>query len=171
MPDFDAVIGANLKRLRGDTNQADLAEEMKRRGHRWSQATVWAVQRGERSLKLAEARDLAEVLGVKVEAFFLASEAEKRFTDVRKALHDLRRARIDLRDAYRNWLTTKDYAELTRIVAENTTYEGAELERLMRFGEDQEEISRLVGESLEKLSAEVDKEVEAQRNGEHSEDD
>lgn len=171
MPDFDAVIGANLKRIRGDMNQADLADEMKRRGHKWSQATVWAVQRGERSLKLAEARDVAEVLGVRVEAFFLASEAEKRFTDVRKALHDLRRARIDLRSAYREWITTKQYAELTKLIAENTTYEGAELERLLRFNEDQDNIERLVNESLSTLSAEVDNEMESERNGEHSEDD
>lgn len=35
---------------------------MRQRGHRWSQATVWAVEKGERQLRLTEAEDLGEIL-------------------------------------------------------------------------------------------------------------
>lgn len=35
---------------------------MRMRGHKWSQATVWAVEKGERGVRLAESADLAEVL-------------------------------------------------------------------------------------------------------------
>lgn len=62
MSDLDKRIGDNLKRLRGDKSQDDIALAMKERGFKWSQATVWNVERGERPLRLAEARVLVEVL-------------------------------------------------------------------------------------------------------------
>jgi len=49
--------------LRGDRTQQAVADEMRRRGWRWSQATVWSVEKGDRPLRLAEAEDLATVLG------------------------------------------------------------------------------------------------------------
>ena len=49
------------------TQQA-MANAMRERGWKWSQATVWSVDTGERPLRLAEAKDLAEVLGVDVTA-------------------------------------------------------------------------------------------------------
>lgn len=39
---------------------------MKDRGHKWSQSTVWSVERGDRPLRLTEAEDLAAILGVEV---------------------------------------------------------------------------------------------------------
>lgn len=58
----DRAIGQNLQELRGDMSQAALAAAMKERGWKWSQPTVAAIEKGERSLKLAEAADLLEVL-------------------------------------------------------------------------------------------------------------
>lgn len=43
------------------TQQA-LADVMKARGWKWSQATVWSIEKGERPLRLAEAVDLVDVL-------------------------------------------------------------------------------------------------------------
>ena len=37
---------------------------MRDRGWKWSQATVWSIERGERSVKLAEVQDLAACLNV-----------------------------------------------------------------------------------------------------------
>ncbi len=45
-------------------SQAALAAAMKERGWKWSQPTVAAIEKGERSLKLAEAVDLLDVLGL-----------------------------------------------------------------------------------------------------------
>lgn len=66
----DRHIGQTMSILRGDKTQQSVADEMRQRGWRWSQATVWSVEKGERALRLAEADDLAAVLGtVSVHAF------------------------------------------------------------------------------------------------------
>jgi hypothetical protein len=59
----DERIGRNLVTRRGDRSQKDVADAMRARGWKWSQATVWAIEKGERPLRLAEADDLADVLG------------------------------------------------------------------------------------------------------------
>ena len=60
----DAEIGRNVTRIRGSMSQKDLADEMRKRGFRWSQATVWAVEKGDRPLRLAEADAVGAVLGI-----------------------------------------------------------------------------------------------------------
>ena len=54
--------------LRDAIPQQAVADAMRERDHRWSQSTVWAVEKGERRLLLSEAADLAEILDVSVEA-------------------------------------------------------------------------------------------------------
>lgn len=64
----DVRIGKNLIALRGDMSQADLASKMRSlHGLQWSQATVWNIERGERPLRLSEAKAVASLLGAKVE--------------------------------------------------------------------------------------------------------
>lgn len=65
--DMDRLIGENVVTLRGEMSQKALAEAMRDRGHKWSQSTVWAVEKGDRPLKLAEAEDLARELGTFVD--------------------------------------------------------------------------------------------------------
>lgn len=61
----DELIGANLQRLRmAGTSQQALADAMKERGWKWSQATVWSVEKGERPIRLAEALDLVDIFGL-----------------------------------------------------------------------------------------------------------
>lgn len=81
MDDLDAQIGKNLSRLRGDLSQADLAKEMKERGYKWSQATVWAVEKGERPVRLAEAVDLAKIFDKDV-SVLLRNETEAALINV-----------------------------------------------------------------------------------------
>jgi hypothetical protein len=57
----DTAIGENLTRLRGETTQQEVADAMRMAGYKWSQATVWAVEKGDRPLRLAEAADLAKI--------------------------------------------------------------------------------------------------------------
>ena len=47
-------------------SQAEVAKLMVSRGFKWSQTTVWEVEKGKRPLKFAEALELAKVLEVKV---------------------------------------------------------------------------------------------------------
>lgn len=56
-------IGRRVARLRGDRSQQDVADEMRARGWKWAQATVWSVESGKRPLRLSEALDLESVLG------------------------------------------------------------------------------------------------------------
>lgn len=53
--------------LRGDLSQDELAAKMKERGYRWSQSTVWSVERGDRPLRLTEATDVLQCLGIPIE--------------------------------------------------------------------------------------------------------
>ncbi len=65
--DEDKRVGENVATLRGDMTQKALADAMRERGHKWSQATVWAVEKGDRPLKLVEAKDLAFILVTKLD--------------------------------------------------------------------------------------------------------
>ncbi|KJL46235.1 hypothetical protein RS84_02862 [Microbacterium hydrocarbonoxydans] len=49
-------------------SQKDLASAMRDRGWKWSQATVWSIEKGERPLRLAEAVDVAWVLDERLDA-------------------------------------------------------------------------------------------------------
>ena len=77
----DQRIGQNLARLRGSLSQKDLADLMRERGWKWSQATVWSVERGDRPLRLAEAEDLARILRQATGSVFARGEWEGRFED------------------------------------------------------------------------------------------
>jgi len=59
----DVQIGRNVQRLRGDLSQQAVADLMRNRGFKWSQATVWSVEKGERPLRVAEGEVLTEALG------------------------------------------------------------------------------------------------------------
>jgi len=65
----DEEIGRNVAQRRGNRSQQEIADAMRLRGWKWSQATVWSVEKGERPLRLAEASDLAELLGVRADSF------------------------------------------------------------------------------------------------------
>lgn len=66
MSERDELIGKSVAKLRGELSQKEVADRMKGRGWKWSQATVWSVEKGDRPLRLAEAHDLAAVLNVSV---------------------------------------------------------------------------------------------------------
>lgn len=106
----DVAIGKNLVILRGDMSQADLASKMRaEKGHPWSQATVWNIEKGDRPLRLTEAKDLSELLGFSLSLLFqpprehrYKAEAEESLRNVASkhsaavsALADLMEARAD----------------------------------------------------------------------------
>lgn len=62
----DEQIGRNIARFRGTVSQKQIASEMRALGWKWSQATMWSLEKGERPLRLAESEDLARVLRVPV---------------------------------------------------------------------------------------------------------
>lgn len=88
--DRDAKVGAAVVLLRGSLSQQRLADRMRERGWKWSQATVWTVESGVRPLRLAEAADLAEILdspiGDILEADLELAAAEREVEKARVAL-------------------------------------------------------------------------------------
>jgi len=92
----DSEIGALVKTKREESlmSQVDLAHHMRASGYKWSQATVWSVEAGERTLRLNEAVDIAEHCGFKA-AEFLGSSFGKQQPALRgvemsiKALQEL----------------------------------------------------------------------------------
>lgn len=62
MSSRDEQIGEAVRELRGEMSQDALAESMRVSGHpKWSQSTVWSVERGTRPLRLTEAETIAEL--------------------------------------------------------------------------------------------------------------
>lgn len=60
----DYEIGKRVVLFREPMSQQAVATAMRQQGHKWSQATVWSVEKGERPLRLSEAVALADVIGV-----------------------------------------------------------------------------------------------------------
>lgn len=99
MSDTDARIGQRLQELRGNMSQAALGEAMVRRGHKWSQATVWSVETGKRPIRLAEAADVADALGKSVQDLLAETEADRLASDYAQKLSDVQEATGKLIDA------------------------------------------------------------------------
>lgn len=71
MYELEKAIGGRVRAMREASamSQADLSAAMRQRGVRWAQATVWAVEAGERPLRLSETTLLAEIFGCAQSAF------------------------------------------------------------------------------------------------------
>lgn len=100
---MDETIGRNVALYRGDRPQQWLADQMRIRGYKWSQATVWAVEKGSRPLRFAEARDVCLILQIGTDRLVdLASDAA-----LRAHVDTLRHRAGELRAAARSYLATQ----------------------------------------------------------------
>lgn len=91
-------IGRQIAEIRGSMSQAAVAEAMRARGHeKWSQSTVWSIEKGTRPLRFTEAQDLANVLDVGI-MLLLASEDELgmhiRYEEARYAWREISRQTV-----------------------------------------------------------------------------
>jgi len=104
MPTSDEQIGQNLAKIRGEMSQTDLAAAMRARGWKWSQATVWAVERGDRPLRLSEATDVVAVLNLGINALSMLTGVDE-YVMLRTSMSRMFDANRDLEEAverYRN---------------------------------------------------------------------
>jgi hypothetical protein len=99
----DLAIGKRVKAARGSTEQAVLAKHMKDLGYKWSQATVWAVESGKRTLKLAEARDLSMLLGISILDLLEDQADSDAYTWIQRELAATDRSIAALTDALVEW--------------------------------------------------------------------
>ena len=97
----DEQIGRNLSRFRGEMSQKDLAEKMRSMGWKWSQATVWSVEKGERPLRLAEAASLSEILKLMHATVLLSTDSSTFLTIARnKVIASQKALELAIRDHY-----------------------------------------------------------------------
>lgn len=103
----DEQVGKAVTVFRGERSQKSVADAMRERGWKWSQATVWSVEKGERPLRLTEAADLAVVLGLMSGNDFMRGptmaqiqqlnfEASQRYTAINEATQRYVETRIAL---------------------------------------------------------------------------
>jgi transcriptional regulator with XRE-family HTH domain len=104
----DEQIGKNVEILRKGLSQKDVAAAMKRRGYKWSQATMWSVEKGDRPLRLTEAVDLAVIFNVDMDLLFQENAANafrENMTELERAQRHLIDAMGDYRFQLRGILT------------------------------------------------------------------
>lgn len=91
--DFDQHVGGNISKFRGAMSQQDLAEAMRKDGFKWSQATVWSIEKGERPLRLSEAIALTRILKRGLAHFLTVNRQE---ADLKEAVWTTRNAGRDV---------------------------------------------------------------------------
>ena len=98
--EVEETIGRNLAQMRksGAWSQSDIANHMRELGFKWSQATVWSVETGERPLRLTEAVCLAELFGVEASELTL----DPAGMELRLAKEWLARCELDFSAALTN---------------------------------------------------------------------
>ena len=124
--DSDKRVGRALRELRGSMSQQAIAERMRDAGWPWVQRTVSAAEVGERSLRLVEAKDLAEVLGVPMEA--LTGTIDE---DTRRTLADVRETCTEIRERERRLVESSrelDELQLKLVEAVSALPEAARFE-------------------------------------------
>lgn len=104
----DKTIGERVKQSRGAMTQVEAARQMKELGHKWSQATVWAVEKGERSVKLAEARDLSMIFGCSVLDLLEDDSDSDAYVWIRSELAAAGRASDSLLESLTEWFARRE---------------------------------------------------------------
>lgn len=95
-------IGQNVALLRETSGMSmdDLASAMRSRGHKWTRITVFNVEHGERMLKVQEAVDLLDSLGISTDSGMRIITSENEGTRrVRAQIRRLHEGLDDLRDS------------------------------------------------------------------------
>lgn len=92
---------------------------MRSLGYKWSQATVWSVEKGERPMRLTESIDIAQILGVDV-LDMISTPSEALF---RVALSKIADARERLENAAMEY---EQYQFVLAAAAENATLSDAQ---------------------------------------------
>lgn len=109
----DAEIGKNLTRFRAAAGltQQRLGALMTQRGWKWSQTTVYNVEKGERPLRLREAEDVAHVVGVTVNDLVRPAPAGIHLARIQEDMKDLRADFHDAAEGIARFLNSRGMLE------------------------------------------------------------
>lgn len=77
-------------------------------GHKWSQSTVWSVEKGTRPLRLVEAQSLAEIFGVPVVALLRTADHADFTSRVNRWVSEQLAAEVSLSNAVDAVLNAQD---------------------------------------------------------------
>lgn len=148
----DINVGKNLARYRGSRTQQAIADAMRERGWKWSQATMWSIEKGDRPVRLVEAVDLAVVLQISIEdllarpsvaqsardAIDAAEEVLAAHQKAVRAIDTLNEAHEDLRTAldracaFPDWQPDKAQTDLIEQALGSATETVADVARIRR---------------------------------------
>lgn len=103
MSDEDSEIGKNLARIRGQKTQQEVADAMRKLGWKWSQATVWSIEKGERPLRLAEARDVTTLLSKRLEDLLVPPVEAVIVDGLNQGMAKISDVRDSMRDVVETW--------------------------------------------------------------------
>lgn len=113
----DIKIGQNIRQLRGGRSQDEIAEHMREHGYRWVQSTVWNVEKGERPVRAAELKILADYFGVPPESLWEDPEANQ----VTEQLRQQRQSLLDIEKKIADAIYESVFASMeARQVAQET---------------------------------------------------
>ena len=101
-------IGRNLQKLRGERSQQRVADYMRDCKHKWSQSTVWSVEKGDRPLRLTEAKDLAAFLEVQLGDLLDLTEEDIADQKIRRAVDELNWKLETAISAYGDYLFSRE---------------------------------------------------------------
>lgn len=145
----DIKIGQNIRQLRGGRSQDEIAEHMREHGYRWVQSTVWNVEKGERPVRAAELKILADYFGVPPESLWEDPEANQVTEQLRKQRQSL----LDIEKKIADAIYESVFASMeARQVAQETRISQSE-EDLKAVGPLLEEVESLGHTSVDGLIA------------------
>lgn len=75
---------------------------MKDLGWKWSQATVWSIEKGERPLRVAEAQDLIEILNIPSIDSLTGRSWERSLSELQRRVESTRESAFHAIQAYNN---------------------------------------------------------------------
>lgn len=104
---FDELIGENIARYRGDLPQKELADKMRDQGFKWSQATVWSTEKGDRPVRVTELLSLASILNKPYDAFFMAGGDSSLLQESESLVASHQAVRSYLKTSVRSWYVQK----------------------------------------------------------------
>lgn len=172
-PGFDQQVGRNITLFRGSITQQDLAERMRQSGFKWSQATVWATEKGDRPVRLAEVVALSRILEKPYDAFFL-EELDGHYTQyISDRLGELLGARGSLKSSIKRWLHSREDIFKTGLgdsenrptnLPKHTQEQlDSDLERI-KYLETQEHINDIYQEAQAEVGQEISQDVNELRD-------
>jgi hypothetical protein len=155
----DKQIGQNVARARGDMSQKELALAMRARGHKWSQATVWNVERGERPLRLSEASALSDILRVlSIHTFTVTDRQYKVFDTLKLAAATQQQLEMQVEEVLRMKLQLATEAD-ELLERDESAFEGGDLDPTIRH-----ELAVMPVELIEDLQRETLRQLQSRES-------